>query len=254
MGTILDLREHFHLAFLRHLSQRLRGRRWAVKGGICLRFFHRSPRMSEDIDLDVEPRVSLDALRNAVGPFIEGRLSASVLASGGVTGLASSAPKQTRTVQRWKVSLERGGDAPLTTKVEFSRRRAEIPFTSGTPAAAILERHGFAPFVAHFYDPREMAAQKIAAMASPTRHACRDLFDLDHIFDSLRIDIPGLKPVVPPAEVRTAADKLDGFSYASFREEVVPFLDGDLMELYDNRRAFDDLKERVAAALARLTD
>ena len=48
-----QIRELFHLAFLRLLALRLTRRDYAVKGGICLRFFHRSQRLSEDMDFDV---------------------------------------------------------------------------------------------------------------------------------------------------------------------------------------------------------
>ena len=47
------IRESFHLQLLRLLVPRLASRPYAVKGGICLRFFHRSPRLSEDMDLDI---------------------------------------------------------------------------------------------------------------------------------------------------------------------------------------------------------
>ena len=68
-----ELRESFHLAFLRHLATRLFGRSYAVKGGICLRFFHRSPRLSQDLDLDISPEVRLKTLQNAVDSVLGGQ-------------------------------------------------------------------------------------------------------------------------------------------------------------------------------------
>jgi len=249
----MDLREFFHLVFLRQLSQRLSGRRWAVKGGICLRFFHRSPRMSEDLDLDIEPRIGMDALRNAVETSLEGRPTSSALAAKGISGVRATAPKQTRTVQRWKVALLTGGTNPLGTRIEVSRRREDPPFVAGTPGAEILERHALTPFMAHFYGPAEMASQKIAALASPTRTARRDLFDLDHLFTTLMVKPGDLNADRIRGDAATAADKAGGFTYASFREEVLPFLDESMMGLYAHGPAFDALKDRVVAILTRLT-
>ena len=48
-----EVREAFHLLLLQHLSARLTGRGYFVDGGMCPRFYHRSARLSENMDLDV---------------------------------------------------------------------------------------------------------------------------------------------------------------------------------------------------------
>ncbi len=78
-----EIREFFHLAFLRQLAHRLADRSYAVKGGICLRFFHRSPRLSEDMDIDIGG-VPVATLANTVERILEGRALAAALASLGV--------------------------------------------------------------------------------------------------------------------------------------------------------------------------
>jgi hypothetical protein len=45
--------EQFHLLFLAQLGRRLDKTLYVVKGGCNLRFFHRSVRLSEDVDSDV---------------------------------------------------------------------------------------------------------------------------------------------------------------------------------------------------------
>ena len=45
--------ELFHLLFLRHVSEKLEKGLYAIKGGCNLRFFFKSIRYSEDMDLDV---------------------------------------------------------------------------------------------------------------------------------------------------------------------------------------------------------
>ena len=46
--------ELFHLLFINQLGRKLNKRFYALKGGCNMRFFFKSPRYSEDIDLDVQ--------------------------------------------------------------------------------------------------------------------------------------------------------------------------------------------------------
>ena len=46
--------EQFHLLFLEQLGRKLDKRHYALKGGCNLRFYLRSVRYSEDMDLDVQ--------------------------------------------------------------------------------------------------------------------------------------------------------------------------------------------------------
>ncbi len=248
----MELREYFHLALLHALGSRLAGRGWAVKGGTCLRFFHRSPRFSEDMDLDAEPRIRVETLHRGMETVLASRAFTAMLATRGITRLETSAPKQTATVQRWKIALHAGGTRPVTTKVEFSRRRGTLPFTGGIPAAGVLERHALPPFAAQFYPPEEMARQKIAAMAAVSRHAVRDLFDLDHLFTTLRVAPAAVRPGLARTETRAALRKADAFSHRDFREEVLPFLEESLARLYGHADAFERLKDRVRQALTGL--
>lgn len=245
----LQFRELFHLSLLFHLAQRLKNRAWAVKGGICLRFFHRSPRMSEDMDLDIEPLVRPDTLRKAVDTILASRAFRNGLAARGAADLRFSAPKQTGTVQRWKIALSAPGSRMLPTKVEFSRRRERPLGASGIPDPETLQRHAFHPFAARFYDAPEMTAQKILAVAADSRHAARDLFDLDHLFHTIRVDPAKVSAIlgdVPESAVRNAGS----FSFADFNDQVVPYLDESLMDHYKTRSNFEALRARVLDSLA----
>ena len=103
------LRERFHLLVVHRLAERLESRPWAVKGGIGLRFFHRSPRLSEDLDCDVGAQVRPETLRRGVEAILaDGRLAAD-LAAMGVAAVRATAAKQTATLQRWKVALRIAG-------------------------------------------------------------------------------------------------------------------------------------------------
>ena len=244
-----ELRELFHLALLRHLGTRLSGRSYAVKGGICLRFFHRSPRLSEDMDLDIVSQMRVETLRNAVDAVIDGRAMLATLMPAGVTGISATKPKQTETTQRWKVSLKLSGDESLPTKVEFSRRRDRIEYSTGIPDAQLLKQYKATPYAAQYYDANNAAAQKILALASPVRNALRDMFDLHHLFFTVGTKPVDVAPLIDLKKSEEAAEKVMGFSFEEFQEQVVPYLTSELMPLYEDSVLFDKQKDEVAKAL-----
>lgn len=252
MQQSIELAELFHLHVLAQISRRLSGRAYALKGGICLRFFHRSPRLSQDMDLDVSPQVLVKTLQDAVDSILEGHSLVAVLAPWGVTRLRVTRPKQTQTTQRWKVSLEQGGGASVSTRIEFSRRRKEIPCLSGIPDAALLGRYRMPPFAAQFYDAIQMTAQKIAALAAPSRYAVRDLFDLHHLFFAASVNSAEVASCTRLEQVEEALEKIRLFTHRDFKQQVLPYLTETLAAHYSNPAAFEGLKEAVEEALLRL--
>jgi predicted nucleotidyltransferase component of viral defense system len=249
MRPSTELAEFSHLNLLQGISRRLSGRAYALKGGICLRFFHRSPRLSQDMDLDVSPQVRVKTLQTAVDSILEGRSLLAALAPWGVTRLRSTKPKQTHTTQRWKVSLEQGGGVSLPTRIEFSRRRKEIPSLSGIPDAALLGRYRMPPFAAQFYGSTEMAAQKITALAAPSRYAIRDLFDLHHLFFTLSVNPAQVASSIRLEQIEQAAQKIRLFTHRDFKGQVLPYLTETLAAHYSNPAAFEGLKGAVEEAL-----
>ncbi len=241
------LREFFHLSFLRLLSLRLAGRAYAVKGGICLRFFHDSPRLSEDMDLDAAPGIRPDTLAKGVDAVLNGGALMGHLAPRGVSRLRVTKPKQTGVTQRWKVALETPG-GPVGTKIEFSRRANQIPFTDGTPNPQILLAHGIMPFAARFYDGPEMLRQKVMAMAAPSRNATRDLFDLHQLFHFRQVSALTLKELDSKI-LRAAAQKAASFSFEDFQSQVVPYLAEEMIGAYRAASAYKSLQDQVITTL-----
>lgn len=149
----MDIRasiEYFHLLFCRLLLTAQDKSLIALKGGCNLRFFHGSNRYSEDIDFDVEV-VSRDTLKKRVDKVLASQALQTMLAARKLKIGGLSAPKQTETVQRWKLALTIAGlDAP--TKIEFSRRGIDhggVAFESVSPLA--LSSYNFTPtFVSHY--------------------------------------------------------------------------------------------------------
>lgn len=244
-----ELREFFHLALLRHLAARLSGRSYAVKGGVCLRFFHRSPRLSQDMDIDIVSNVRLETLQNAVDSVLEGRAFAASLMSQGITRVDAGRSKQTGTTQRWKAALFAGPGEPLPAKLEFSRRHERIGCSAGMPDAELLRYYRMPPFAARFYDAETMAAQKIAALASPSRHALRDLFDLHHLLRVVLVAPEGAAKRVETKTLESAADKVRSFTFGGFKEQVLPYLSGDMIDSYRSPDAFEWQKAEVGRAL-----
>jgi predicted nucleotidyltransferase component of viral defense system len=247
-----ELRELFHLAFLRHLSLRLKGRTYAVKGGICLRFFHRSPRLSEDMDLDVVSNVAVKTLANAVDSVVSGAALAASLRSHGILRITATKPKQTETTQRWKISLHLDNNGSLPTKIEFSRRNETLAPSQGVPQSDLLNHYRMSPFVAQFYDALSMAVQKLSALASPSRYAVRDLFDLHHLFQTIGVKPMDLKGKVSTEIVQSAVDKMARFKNSDFNEQVLPYLPQDLIALYRGRAAFETLKSETESSMIEL--
>src|SRR5262249_3148165 len=114
--------EIFHLLFLRAFGARVDKSLYALKGGCNLRFFLKSIRYSEDMDLDIQ-KMGVGTLRNNVNRLLADPAFLRVLRAQGLEVVKTSLPKQTETTQRWKLILrnaESGAEVP--TKIEFSRR------------------------------------------------------------------------------------------------------------------------------------
>ena len=114
--------EIFHLILLGHLGRKLDKQKWALKGGCNLRFFFRSPRYSDDMDLDVQG-LPVDVLQGKVNSILSGRPLTTSLEVHGISIEHVTEHKQTETTQRWKFGLTVAGlNEPVPTKIEFSRR------------------------------------------------------------------------------------------------------------------------------------
>src|SRR5262245_20559084 len=104
MWTERQAIEIFHLHFLRAFSTRVDKALFALKGGCNLRFYHRSIRYSEDMDLDIRT-LATGTLRSNVETVLEATSFRHTLRSQQLEITESSAPKQTQTTQRWKIHL-----------------------------------------------------------------------------------------------------------------------------------------------------
>jgi predicted nucleotidyltransferase component of viral defense system len=240
-----QLIEFFHLAFLQVLQARLDQSTYVLKGGANLRYFFESVRYSEDIDLDAGG-IETWALAERVDGVITSPALGRLLRSGGLTVSEFSKPKQTQTTQRWKVALAAAGQRDLVrTKIEFSRRNGDTRYLLEPVPGEVVAPYALrAPSVAH-YTAEAAVEQKIEALAGRSETQARDVFDLDMM---LRRQPP--VPIVSDAPVReqAAARALD-LPYDAFRDQVLPFLDADIAELYADAGSWTQIQGYVVERL-----
>ncbi len=237
--------ELFHVAFLDVLSRRLDPARYVLKGGANLRYFYGSLRYSEDIDLDVSG-VEPWGLEEKVDGVLGSGVMKILLRVAGLSIAESSKPKQTATTRRWKVGIEVSGRSELVrTKIEFSNRNGEERYRLEAIPSHIVAPYALrSPSVQHYTEdaPTE---QKARALAGRPETQARDVFDLD-----LLLHRRSLTPGSVDSQILTkAADIALRLPYAAFRDQVLPFLEPDAVELYEAKGAWEQMQTFVAETL-----
>jgi hypothetical protein len=223
--------EAFHLAFLEVLRQRLDPSRYVLKGGTNLRYFFDSVRYSEDIDLDVSG-IPGSALEEKVDGLLQSPALAITLRSSGLVVAIDevSKPKQTDTTRRWKVPiLANGPSEPIRTKIEFSNRNGEQRYELEAVPARVVTPYGLRPPSVQHYLAEPATEQKILALAGRSETQARDVFDLDLLLRKSPL-APG---AVDADDRRAAAERGLELPYEAFADQVLPFLDPEVADLYD---------------------
>ena len=240
--TQLQQIEAFHAVLLGEL--RLPRGHAAVKGGANLRLFHGSPRMSKDLDIDLDGRTPAPkTLAGNVTKLLKSTTLKARLARIGLSIEGFTAPKQTDVVQRWKISL-RGPAGVSPTKLEFSRRGLERGVAIGGIEAALTAAYSLPGALVEHYDRSTAYAQKVRALAGRAEPQARDVFDL-HILGPCQ---PGLANL--DRALREAAHaRLLELSFADFRSQVVPSLATAAAEHYDHESVWEAMVADVARQL-----
>lgn len=221
--------ELFHLTFLQVLQGRLDQGRFVLKGGANLRYFFDSVRYSEDIDFDLaglEPWKLADSVDAVLGSAAIGI----ILRSSGLAVASFTKPKQTATTQRWKVSVDVSDSSnPVRTKIEFSNRNVDERHLLDAVPGRVVDPYALrAPKVQH-YTVDAATEQKVEALARRSETQARDVFDLDLL---LRRQ-PVRSGSVDPQTLQVAAGRALELPFAAFDDQVVPFLEPEVADLYD---------------------
>lgn len=242
--------EFFHLAFLQVLQARLDQARYVVKGGANLRYFFESLRYSQDIDLDavaIEPWKLEGKIDEVLGAPAMGLL----LRSGGLVIRSVTKPKQTETTQRWKPVIEVSGrSAPVRTKIEFSHRGTDPRrILEAVPNRIVAPYAMRAPMILH-YTSDAAIEQKIAALALRSETQARDVFDLELL---LRQHHDNFGPrEIQRGILEAALKRILDLPFGAFQDQVLPFLDPEITELYEAPAAWERMRAFVAERLSDL--
>jgi predicted nucleotidyltransferase component of viral defense system len=245
--TDAQIIELFHLTFFQVLQARLDQSRYVVKGGASLRYYFESLRYSEDVDLDaveIEPW----RLEEKIDAVLASRAMGLLLRTADLTVEQVTKPKQTETTQRWKPSLAiRGRRVPLSTKIEFSHREADPRRVLEAVPDRVVARYALRPPTMFHYAADAAIEQKIAALARRSETQARDLFDLELL---LRRHRDAVRPGSMKARLLDAAvERAFELPFEAFQDQVVPFLDPDAVELYNDRSTWARMQEFVAEQL-----
>lgn len=239
--------ELFHVAFLDLLSRRLDRDRYVLKGGANLRYFFDSVRYSQDIDLDVEG-VPARRLNEKIEALLSSPQLGLLLRASGMAISRRSNPKRTDTTQRWKVGLRAPGQAEeisTKTKIEFSYREGEGEYSIERIPGRIVEPYALrSPLVPHYVGVTP-AEQKVLALAGRSETQARDVFDLDLLLRSHPLAAGSLDPAV----LSEAAERALRLPYAAFQGQVLPFLEADSVELYEDESSWEQMQTFVGEQL-----
>jgi predicted nucleotidyltransferase component of viral defense system len=249
--TARETVELFHLVFVRALFAGLGDKRLlAIKGGINLRLFFQSVRFSEDLDLDVTT-MSKEALENRVDRLLKAPAVVSPLKARGIIIQDISKPKQTETVQKWKLAVASPtASIDQRTKIEFSRRTTVEAASLDPVDTAIANAHGIPAFLATHYRCAEAVRQKIHALEGRSQTQPRDVFDLHLLF--ARPDAPKQLDKEAVGWFARAAANAATLTYDQYVSLVVAYLDPDQAEIYSSRESWETMQLDVIEKLEAL--
>jgi predicted nucleotidyltransferase component of viral defense system len=252
MYTHRELREAFHFCFLERLLKLADANLFVLKGGVNLRFFFRSPRYSEDMDLDVVAG-SVATLRKNGYKVLEDAALRRTLRTYGIVAIDVNDPdkaKHTETTQRFRVQLVTGAGERLPSKVEFSRR---APAAAGREVAQIdselARRYQRLSFRCQHYDGEAAVVQKVLALAGRPVTQARDVFDLDVLQRAGYMGAVGLRALVGVEKRTAAAANARGLGFDDFAGQVLEFLDDEDRRDFDDVATWRAMVDRVEALL-----
>jgi predicted nucleotidyltransferase component of viral defense system len=242
----LQIREAFHLCFLQEFLRKFDPKLVVLKGGVNLRFYFKSPRSSEDMDLDVQT-ASAASVKNNVLRTLE--ILKKTMRPYGIREVVAPnlrVAKQTETTQRFKIHLITVAGLDLFTKIEFSRRGVKGTAKFERIDENLLRAHHLASVIVQHYDAASAFDQKIVALAVRSEVQARDVFDLYH----LKTFLPAGHRAAAGARLREEAlIRLQEISFEQYRDQVVSYFSPEDQGLWSRREVWEDMKASVAKIL-----
>ena len=257
--NLVAAREAAHLLILSRLADVSAEARWVVKGGVNLRLFFKSPRYSEDMDLDADS-AGAPAIRACLKDIFTNRAFSRQLHEMGIRGLdpGEGPNKDTDTTFRYKFGIFLPGDVRLPTKVEVSFRggHGEDPIELAAPNPQITSAYGLDPVSVLHYQRPGAVRQKIGALSGRVHVQARDVFDLYVLLGAT----PGADLVshssdsLEAQELRVAYDRSLEITFEEYRGQVLEFLEDELVARYGTERAWDEIRLLTASFLERVIE
>jgi len=247
----LQIREIFHLEFLRYLGKKVKTQNYALKGGVNLRFFFNSFRYSEDMDLDVRGE-HVNALRDIVMKILQAPSLLDALESFGIEKIVPPdmvKAKQTETTQRFKIHLITASSEDLFTKIEFSRRGFKGKVAVQPVSEVVLRQYKMPPLLLPHYEISSAIAQKIEALANRKEIQARDIFDIYVLSSQYKEEeIPRLEKNIFPK----ARQNVFAVEFEQFRDTVLSYLSASDQAVYNTASSWDEIKLKVVSSIEEL--
>jgi len=241
--------ELFHLLFLSQLVRKLDKRFYALKGGGNLRFFFKSPRYSEDIDLDVQS-ISVTLLRKRINHILDSKPFRDILQVRDIEIEHITEHKQTETTQRWKLGLiVSHQEKPLPTKIEFSRRGLDKHVKFEPISPEVIRTYDLPPILVNHYPAETTCIQKIRALISRKTAQARDVFDLYLLLASRveKVDLPDKLR----SKINEVKENIFSMDFVIFKSQVISYLEPEDQSGFDSKEVWDNIRLHVVEALGR---
>ena len=249
MFSDTQIREVFHFFFLDRLLKLSDPGLYILKGGVNLRFFFKSPRYSEDMDIDVVAGAVGTLKKNAYKILQDGAFKRS-LRSFDIADIEINDParsKQTETTQRFRIGLITPAGQRLPTKVEFSRRNdgGDAASEMALIDAEIARSYRRLAFRCPHYTGGAAVVQKLRALAGRPVTQARDVFDLATLFRGGHSPPAPWSNLLADGEYAKATERLMGLTWEDYEGQVVEFLDKESRADYGDKHAWDMLQNQV---------
>ena len=240
--------ELFHLVLLDMFGRKVDKKLYALKGGCNLRFFFKSFRYSDDMDLDVSTTLSKDKLQVIMSRILGAETFKKILDVKGIKIQDKSSPKQTDTTQQWKFTLVIPlSSVPLHTKIEFSRQGMKTGLSFDSVDSNLIRTYELAPILANHYQREDACVQKVVALATRPQIQARDIFDLYFLITSgVNIAVVNEKAA---KYISKAKDNVWDVSYDIFKSQVVSCLQPEHQAQYSSRELWDNIILTVSNTL-----
>ena len=245
--NFLQLREIFHIEFLRWLGRKVKAGHYAVKGGVNLRFFFKSFRYSEDMDLDARI-IKVVQLKEVVMKILDSSAFQDNLRPFGIMRIVTpdiARAKQTETTQRFKIHLVSSSGEDLFTKIEFSRRGFSGNAVIEPVDNAVLRLYKVAPLLVSHYDSYSAIIQKLHALATRMAIQARDIFDL-YLLTSQYVANNKQFNSIKSSTLSKAYEHVFYIEFAQFRDTVVSYLSAEDQAAYNDPKSWEEVQLKVA--------